>query len=183
METCLSVSVYMPVWMHLVCLLSVLWDWYWSNRLRRKKKDEKGGVTECGVGWYIRLVNKSWAASPIVMYNYQDSTCVMGPFAILSVRSGKRRGGEIHLELYDSSTVKCHLSGRHLSEHVGYPTVGSTKYVWLPDIQNLIVVPLTTHTRYLPVEYIYMDHTISSDLRCNETCMRQGSLLPTAQNM
>ena len=24
-------------------------------------------------------------------------------------------------------TVKCHLSGRHLSEHVGYPTVGSTK--------------------------------------------------------
>ena len=25
-------------------------------------------------------------------------------------------------------TVKCHLSGRHLSEHVGYPTVGSTKY-------------------------------------------------------
>ena len=28
-----------------------------------------------------------------------------------------------------------------------------------------------------------MEHTISSDLRCNETCMRQGSLLPTAQNM
>ena len=27
-----------------------------------------------------------------------------------------------------NSTVKCHLSGRHLSEHVGYPTVGSTKY-------------------------------------------------------
>ena len=83
----------------------------------------------------------------------------------------------------NASTVKCHLSGRHLSEHVGYPTVGSTKYFWLPDIQNLIVVPLIAHTRYLPVEYIYMDHTISSDLRCNETCMRQGSLLPTAQNM
>ena len=80
-------------------------------------------------------------------------------------------------------TVKCHLSGRHLSEHVGYPTVGSTKCFWLPDIQNLIVVPLIALTRYLPVEYMYMDHTISSDLRCNETCMRQGSLLPSAQNM
>ena len=30
----------------------------------------------------------------------------------------------VQLKVY---TVEYHLSGRHLSEHVGYPTVGSTK--------------------------------------------------------
>ena len=32
---------------------------------------------------------------------------------------------EQHLEV--SNTVECHLSGRHLSEHVRYPTVESAK--------------------------------------------------------
>ena len=34
--------------------------------------------------------------------------------------------GDVVLVVLVSCTVECHLSGRHLSEHVGYPTVGST---------------------------------------------------------
>ena len=45
-------------------------------------------------------------------------------------RERKIEGEESFTSVF-CGTVKCHLSGRHLSEHVGYPTVGSTKYFWL----------------------------------------------------
>ena len=52
-------------------------------------------------------------------------------------------------------TVKYHLFGRHLSEHVGYPTVGSTKYFDSLTYKLDRTYPVTTG------RVLYVDHTIS----------------------
>ena len=54
-------------------------------------------------------------------------------------------------------TVECHLSGRHLSEHVRYQTVGV-----LNNFDSL-THKITAH-RSMYMYYMYMDHTIPYDV-------------------